>query len=814
VAGSLPAHVRVVVVGGGIAGCSVAYHLAKLGWRDVLLLERREISCGTTWHAAGLVGQLRATQNLTRLAKYGADLYERLEAETGQATGFRRPGSVSLARNPERMHELKRLASMARCFDVEVEVITPSEAGRRWPLMRTDDLVGALWLPRDGRTNPIDTTLALARGARQGGATILENTAVTAVCVEHGRVAGVKTPAGDVTCEVVVNCAGMWAREIGRMAGVTVPLHASEHFYIVTEPMAGVKPDLPVLRDTDGYIYVREEVGGLLMGGFEPVAKPWGMEGIPADFAFSLLPEDWEHFQVLMEQGIHRIPALETAPVRRHVNGPESFTPDGRYLLGEAPECRGFFVAAGFNSIGIASGAGAGRAVAEWIVGGEPPMDLWDVDIRRVAPFQANPRYLRDRTVEMVGALYALHWPYLQPATARGVRKSALHDRLASRGACFGAVMGWERANWFATPGMEPVYRYSYGRQNWFASSAEEHRAVREAVGLFDQSSFCKLRLEGPDALAVLQRLCANDVDVPPGRLVYTQMLNARGGIEADLTVTRLAADAFFIVTGAGAATHNTHWIASQIGDARAVLTDVTSGQAVLGVMGPRSRELLARLTDADLTSAAFAFLASREIWLASAPVRASRVTYVGELGWELYVPTELAAGVYDAVVAAGEDLGLRHAGYHAMDSLRIEKAYRSWGHDIGGEDTPLEAGLGFAVRLDKRAAFTGRDALLRRQGKPVTRRLAVFTLDDAEPLLYHDEPIWRDGALVGRITSGAYGHTVGRAVGLGWIECPDGVTEAFVESGRWEVEIACERVPARAQLSPPYDPKSLRVRA
>jgi 4-methylaminobutanoate oxidase (formaldehyde-forming) len=814
VAGSLPAHARVVVIGAGIAGCSVAYHLTKLGWRDVLLLERREISCGTTWHAAGLVGQLRATQNLTRLAKYGADLYERLEAETGQATGFRRPGSVSLARNAERMHELKRLASMARCFDVEVEVITPAEAGRRWPLMRTDDLVGALWLPRDGRTNPIDTTLALARGARQGGATILENTAVTGIRVEHGRVTGVKTAAGDVTCEVVVNCAGMWAREIGRMAGVTVPLHASEHFYIVTEPMAGVRPDLPVLRDTDGYIYVREEVGGLLMGGFEPVAKPWGMQGIPADFAFSLLPEDWEHFQVLMEQGIHRIPALETAPVRRHVNGPESFTPDGRYLLGEAPECRSFFVAAGFNSIGIASGAGAGRAVAEWIVGGAPPMDLWDVDIRRVAPFQANPRYLRDRTVEMVGALYALHWPYLQPATARGVRKSALHDRLARRGACFGVAMGWERANWYATNGMEPVYRYSYGRQNWFASSAEEHRAVREAVGLFDQSSFCKLRLEGPDALAVLQRLCANDVDVSPGRLVYTQMLNARGGIEADLTVTRLSAEAFFIVTGAAAATHNTHWIASHIGDARAVLTEVTSGQAVLGVMGPRSRELLARLTDADLSNTAFAFLTSREIWLGSAPVRAARVTYVGELGWELYVPTELAAGVYDAVVAAGEDLGLRHAGYHAMDSLRIEKAYRSWGHDIGGEDTPFEAGLGFAVRLDKRVPFTGRDALLAGQAKPFTRRLAVFVLDDPEPLLYHDESIWRDGALVGRIASGAYGHTLGRAVGLGWIACPDGVTEAFVASGRWEVEIACERVPARAQLTPPYDPKSLRVRA
>jgi 4-methylaminobutanoate oxidase (formaldehyde-forming) len=804
----------VVVIGGGIAGCSVAYHLTKLGWRDVLLLERRDISCGTTWHAAGLVGQLRATQNLTRLAKYGGDLYERLEAETGQATGFRRPGSLSLARNAERMHELKRLASMARCFDVDVDVVTPAEAGRRWPLIRTDDLVGALWLPRDGRTNPIDTTLALARGARQGGATVLENTAVTGIRVEKGRVAGVMTADGDVACEVVVNCAGMWAREVGRMAGVTVPLHASEHFYMVTEPMAGVTPDLPVLRDPDGYIYVREEVGGLLMGGFEPVAKPWGMGGIPGDFAFSLLPEDWEHFQVLMEQALIRIPALERAPVRRHVNGPESFTPDGRYLLGESPECRSFFVAAGFNSIGIASGAGAGRAVAEWIVGGEPPMDLWDVDIRRVAPFQGNPTYLRDRTVEMVGVLYAIHWPFQQPLTARGVRKSALHDRLAARGACFGAVMGWERANWYATPGMQAAYRYSYGRQNWFPCAAAEHRAVREAVGLFDQSSFCKLRLDGPDALAALQRLCANDVDVAPGRLVYTQMLNARGGIEADLTVTRLASDAFLVVTSASASTHNSHWIRRHLGEARAVLTDVTSSEAVLGVMGPRARALLARVTDADLSNAAFPFLSSQEIWLGSAPVRAARVTYVGELGWELYVPTEFAGAVYDAVVAAGDGLGLRHAGYHAMDSLRIEKAYRSWGHDVGCEDSPLEAGLGFAVRFDKRAAFTGRDALLAQREKPLARRLLVFVLDDAEPLLYHDEPIWRDGVLVGRIASGAYGHTLGRSIGLGWVSHPDGVTESFLTSGRWEIEIACERRGARAQIAPPYDPKSLRVRA
>ena len=811
---TLPTHARAVVIGGGIAGCSVAYHLTRLGWRDVLLLERRDISCGTTWHAAGLVGQLRPTHNLTRLARYGADLYERLEAETGQATGFRRPGSISVARTAERMHELKRLASMARCFGVDVEVITAAEAGRRWPLIRTDDLVGALWLPRDGRTNPIDTTLALARGARQGGATILENAAVTGIRVRDGRVAGVRTAGGDVTCEVVVNCAGMWAREVGRMAGVAVPLHASEHFYIVTEPVAGVAADLPVLRDTDGYIYVREEVGGLLMGGFEPVAKPWGMAGIPADFAFSLLPEDWEHFGVLMEQAIIRIPAMETAPVRRHVNGPESFTPDGRYLLGEAPECRGFFVAAGFNSIGIASGAGAGKAVAEWIVGDEPSMDLWDVDIRRVAPFQANPRYLRARTVEMVGAAYALHWPYLQPATARGVRRSVLYDRLAARGACFGVVAGWERANWYAAPGTEPVYRYSYGRQNWFPRAAEEHRAVREAVGLFDQSSFCKLRVDGPEALDLLQRLCANDVDVPAGRVVYTPLLNERGGIEADLTVTRLGADAFLVVTSTATATHDAAWIRRHLGDARAVVTDVTSALAVLGVMGPRSRALLGRLTDADLGNEAFPFLGSREIWLGAAPVRATRITYVGELGWELYVATEFAAGVYDAIAAAGDDLGLRHAGYHAMDSLRLEKAYRSWGHDLGPEDTPFEAGLGFAVRLDKRAPFLGREALLARREAPLRRRLLLFVLDDPEPLLYHDEPVWRDGELVGRITSGAYGHTIGRALGLGYVEHEAGVTDGFVEAGRWEIEIACERFPARAQLGAPYDPKSLRVRA
>jgi glycine cleavage system T protein len=811
--GSIPAHARAVVVGGGIVGCSVAYHLAKLGWRDVVLLERRQLSCGTTWHAAGLVGQLRSSHNLTRLASYGAVLYERLEAETGQATGFRRSGSISVARSAERLTELKRGASMARCFGVDVEVISPREAGRLWPLMRTDDLAGAVWIPRDGRTNPIDTTLALAKGARNAGATILENVTVTGINRTNGAATGVSTDQGDIVSDVVVNCAGMWGREVGRMAAVNVPLHASEHFYIVTEPLAGVTRDLPVLRDTDGYIYAREEVGGLLMGGFEPVAKPWAMDGIPTDFGFSLLPEDWEHFRVLMEQAIVRIPALETAPVRRHVNGPESFTPDNRYMLGEAPELRNFFVAAGFNSVGIASAAGAGKALAEWIVGGEPSMDLWDVDIRRFMPFQGNRRYLRERTTEVVGLLYAMHWPFRQPETARGVRRSVLHDRLAARGAGFGVVAGWERANWFSAAGVEPRYIYTYGRQNWFPGAAAEHRAVRESAGLFDQSSLAKFLLEGPDATATLQRLCANDVDVAAGRIVYTQMLNRRGGIECDVTVTRLTADAYLVITIAAAATHDADWIRRGIGDARVTLTDVTSAFAVLGVMGPRSREILSRLTNADLSNATFPFGTTREIEVGYATVRATRITYVGELGWELHVPTEFAMGVYDDVVAAGEDLGLRHAGYHAMDSLRLEKGYRSWGHDIGGDDTPLEAGLGFAVSF-KKSGFVGRDALLRQRETLLPRRLVMFTLDDPDPLLLGDEPIYRDGALVGRITSGAFGHTLGRSVGMGYVAHADGVDEAFLQAGRWELEIATERFPATAQLEPPYDPKSTRVRS
>ncbi|MGH7318579.1 MAG: GcvT family protein, partial [Candidatus Rokuibacteriota bacterium] len=619
----------------------------------------------------------------------------------------------------------------------------------------------------------------------------------------------------EVACEVVVNCAGMWAREVGRLAGVAVPLHASEHFYIVTDPISGITPDLPVLRDTDGSIYVREEVGGLLVGAFEPVAKPWGMEGIPADFGFSLLHEDWEHCQVFMEPALQRLPVLETARIRRQVNGPESFTPDNRYMLGEAPGLRRFFVAAGFNSVGIASAAGAGKALAEWIAAGEPTMDLWDVDVRRFASWQANPRYLHDRTVEVVGLLYAMHWPFRQVETARPVRRSVLHDRIAARGACFGVVAGWERPNWYATDGREPRYRYTYGRPDWLSCSAEEHRAVREAVGLFDQSSFAKFLLQGEDAERVLGRLCANDVAVPPGKIVYTAMLNDRGGVECDLTVTRLTEDSYFIVTSAAVAVHDFDWIRRNIvADTRAVLTDVTSAYAVLGVMGPRSRDLVGRLTDDDLSNAAFPFGTAREIHLGYATVRALRMTYVGELGWELYVPTEFAAGVYDAVVAAGESLGLRHAGYHAMDSLRMEKAYRSWGHDITGEDTPLEAGLDFAVAFDKPAAFVGRDALRRQRERPLRRRLAVFVLEDPEPVLFGDEPIYRDGVLVGRITSGAYGHTLGRAIGLGYVGHEAGVDRSVIETGTYELDIAGERVRAAASLQAPYDPKSTRPHA
>jgi 4-methylaminobutanoate oxidase (formaldehyde-forming) len=813
---SVPSDADIVIVGGGIVGVSLAYHLAKRGATNVLLLERGQLTCGTTWHAAGLVGQLRATLNLTRLAQYTAGLYANLEAETGQATGFKQTGSLAVAQTAARMEELARGASMARSFGLAVDILTPGDAKALWPLLNTEDLVGAVYLPKDGQTNPIDTTQALARGARSRGVRIIERCPVRAITTSGGRVTGVRCDTGEVRARVVVNCGGMWARDIGGWVDACVPVHAAEHFYIVTEPVPGLAPGAPILRDADACSYFKEDTGKLLVGWFEPKAKPWGMRGIPESFSFEQLPEDLEHIEPLLAASARRVPALESVGVQVFFNGPESFTPDDRYLLGETPEVAGLFVAAGFNSIGIQSAGGAGKVLADWIVDGHPPMDLWDVDIRRCAPFQRNKRYLHDRTVESLGLLYAMHWPFRQVESARGVRRSCLHDRLAGRGACFGEVAGFERANWFAPDGVAPEYHYSYGRQNWFEHSAREHVAVRERVGLFDQSSFAKFALVGADAEAVLNQICAADVAVPVGRIVYTQWLNERGGIEADLTVTREAEDRYLIVTACASQTRDFHWLRTHIpAHSRAVALDVSSGYAVLGIMGPRSRDLLSALTDADLGNEAFPFATSQVIDLGYARVRASRITYVGELGWELYIPTEFAQSVYEALIAAGAGCGLAHAGYHAMNSLRMEKAYRHWGHDIGDEDTPLEAGLGFTVGWSKPAGFLGRTALeeLRQQG--LRRRLVAFRLSADEPLLYHNEPIWRDGQIVGRITSGMYGHTLGRPLGLGYVANPGGTASPeWVAAGSYELEIAARRVPAEASLRPFYDPGGARIRA
>ncbi len=814
-ASELPHQARVVVIGGGVVGCSVAYHLTKRGWKDVLLLERRELTSGTTWHAAGLIGQLRATQNLTRLAVYTAELYAGLEKETGQATGFKQMGSLSIACDLERFEEMKRGASMAGNCGLEVHVLTPEQAKEKNPLLRIDDVVGAVFLPKDGQINPIDVTRALSIGARGGGARIVENCKVTDIKTAHGKVAGVSTSQGDVACEYIVNCAGMWAREVGRMAGVAVPLHAAEHFYVVTEPIPGLPRDLPVLREPGRCIYVKEDAGKLLVGCFEPVAKPWGMDGIPEDFAFGTLPDDMEHFQPHLESAMHRLPILEKSGLQTFFNGPESFTPDDRYHVGEAPELKNFFVGAGFNSIGIQSAGGAGRVLADWIVDGSAPMDLWDVDIRRVMDFQINKKYLRDRTVEGLGLLYAMHWPFRQVESARGVRKSALHDRLKALGACFGETAGWERANWYAPKGVKPEYEYSYGRQNWFAYSALEHKATREAVALFDQSSFAKILVQGRDAEAALNLVCCNDIAVAPGRIVYTQWLNDRGGIEADLTVTRLDEQSFLVATSGTSQRRDLNWLKRTLpGDATVTATDVTSGVATLGVMGPRSRALLQSLTPDDLSNAAFPFAASREIDLGYARVRATRITYVGELGWELYVPTEFVQGVFDSIMQAGPTFGLTLAGYHALNSLRIEKAYRHWGHDVGPDDDPIESGLGFCVAWDKKGGFIGREALLARKGKQPKKRLVQFVMASDQPLLYHNEPIWRDGKRVGYLSSGMFGHTLGRAVGLGFVHGDKECMQDFVLSGKYEIEVARERFAAKAFLKPAYDPASTRIKA
>ncbi len=811
---ALPDRCEVVVVGGGVIGVSVAYHLAEVGIQDVVLLERKELTSGTTWHAAGLVGQLRTSINMTQLARYTSQLYRGLEEETGQATGYRQCGSISIAATAERFEELKRSASMAKVFGLEVNVLSVGEIAEKYPLIQTDDLFGGIHIPSDGYANAVDITQALAKGAKRRGARIFTDTKVEAILRDGDEVTGVRTAEGEIRSKYVVICGGMWSRDLAASVGVNLPLHACEHYYVLFEGVAGLNPELPVLRDYDACTYYKYDAGKLLVGAFEPSAKPWGMDGISEGFCFDEIAGDFDHFEPVLHDAMKRLPALEQAGIQKFFCGPESFTPDVRYHLGEAPELKNCFVAAGLNSIGLQSAGGVGKVTAEWIRDGRPPVDLWEVDVRRNMPFQGNRQYLQSRVSESLGLLYATHYPFRQYETGRGVRKSAIHDRLAATGACHGEAFGWERPNWYAPAGVEPQYEYSYGRQNWFEHSAAEHRAVREGVALFDQSSFGKFRLEGRDAVTVLNRVCANNVDVAAGRVVYTQWLNERGGIEADLTVTRLSETAFMIVGGAETEVRDFYWLKRQIpDDAHCVLTNVTSSMGVLSIMGPRARDLMQSLTPADMSHAGFPFATSREIELGYAMVRASRITFVGELGWELYVPTELMQHAYDRIVEAGVAVGLAHAGYHALNSLRLEKAYRHWSHDITDEDSPLEAGLGFVVKFDKPGGFIGREALLAQQEQGVARHLVQLKLDDPEPLMYHNEPIWRGDEIVGHITSAAYGHTLGGAVGLGYVTAESGSPTDAVLGDAYEVEVACERFSAAVALRPLYDPENAKIR-
>jgi glycine cleavage system T protein len=808
----VPKSARAVVIGGGVSGCSVAYHLAKAGWTDIVLLERKQLTSGTTWHAAGLIGQLRGSANMTRLAKYSADLYVKLAAETGVETGMRQVGSISVALTEARHEELLRQATVARIFDVEVHEISPSEVKAKYPHLNVGDVVGAVALPLDGQCDPANIAMALAKGARMRGARIIEGVKVTRVTEQGRRVTGVDWEAdgevGHIAADVVINCGGMWGRDLAAQNNVTLPLHACEHFYLVTEPIDGLG-HLPVLRVPDECAYYKSDAGKMMLGAFEPKAKPWGMAGIPEDFCFDSLPEDFDHFQPILEAAMNRMPLFQTAGIHTFFNGPESFTPDDRYYLGEAPELGGYWIAAGYNSVGIAGSGGAGMALAHWITEGEAPFDLWEVDIRRAQPFQRNRRYLKERVTETLGLLYADHFPYRQVETARGVRRTPLHEHLKARGAVFGEVAGWERANWFARDGQEREYRYSWKRQNWFDNQRAEHLAVRNGVGLFDMSSFGKIRVEGRDACAFLNRVCGNDVDVATGRIVYTQMLNARGGIESDLTVTRLSETAFLLVVPGATLQRDLAWLRRHVGNAFATITDMTAAEAVLCVMGPKSRDLLSAVSPADFSNAGHPFGTARDIEIGMGLARAHRVTYVGELGWELYVSADQAAHVFEALEGAGK--GLTLCGIHTLDSCRIEKAYRHFGHDITDEDHVLEAGLGFAVKTAK-PDFIGRDAVLRKQDAGLDRRLMQFRLTDPEPLIYHNEAVVRDGRIVGPVTSGNYGHFLGGAIGLGYVPCR-GETAADLLASTYQIEIAGVRHAAVASLAPLYDPKSDRVR-
>ncbi len=814
---NLPSTAKAVIIGGGIVGCSTAYHLARLGWTDTVLLERKKLTSGTTFHAAGLVGQLRSSANITQLLGYSVDLYQRLEEETGLGTGWKMNGGLRLACNKERWSEVRRQATTARSFGLDMQLLTPAEALEIWPLMRVDDVVGAAFLPSDGQANPSDITQALAKGARMAGATIIEDTKVTDLEIDNGRIVAAITTRGRIECEKVICCAGQWSREFAARFGVNVPLASMQHQYMITDRIDGVDSNLPTLRDPDRLTYYKEEVGGLVMGGYEPNPEPWAVEGIPEDFHYTLLDSDLDHFEPMMELALGRVPALNNAGIKELINGPESFTPDGNFILGEAPELANFFVGAGFNAFGIAAGGGAGMALGEWVHKGEPPYDLWSVDIRRFGRPHFDTDWVRTRTMEAYGKHYTIAWPHEEHSSGRPCRKSPLYEKLEQQGACFGEKLGWERPNWFAdgAQGEEPEDHYSFGRQNWFEAVAREHRAVRERAVIFDQTSFAKFALKGPDAEASLSWIAANDIAKPPGSLTYTQMLDDNGGIQCDVTVARIADDEFYIVTGTGFATHDFDWIRRQIPDGlNAQLFDITSSNAVLSLMGPNARKVLQRVTRQDVSNGTFGFGAAKTISIAGCPVLALRVTYVGELGFELHLPVEYAVSVYDALMAAGQDLGLTNAGYRAIESCRLEKGYRAWSSDIGPDHTPLEAGLGWAVKMHKNIDFKGRAAIARQQQKGVTKLLACFTVDNAEIVLPGRETIYRNGKHAGWLTSGGFGHTIGKSIGYGYVRNSAGVDRDYVLSGDYELEVATERVACKVHMSPLYDPKMARIKA
>lgn len=812
---ALPSHAQIVIIGGGIIGCSTAYHLAKDHKADVVLLEMGQLTSGSTWHAAGLVGQLRSSASITRVLKYSVELYKGLEAETGLATGWKMTGCLRLATNEDRWTEFKRTATTAKSFGMDMHLISADEVKKMWPLMETSDLIGASWLPTDGQASPSDITQSLAKGARMHGAKLFENVRVTGFDMKDGVITAVKTDQGDIACEKVVNCAGQWARQVGAMAGINVPLQPVKHQYIITEKVPGLALDAPTIRDPDRRTYFKEEVGGLVMGGYEPNPQGWTTGDVPNDWGFRLFDDDFDHFEQHMVQAIERVPALENVGVKQMINGPESFTPDGNFILGAAPECKNMFVGAGFNAFGIASGGGAGWVLAQWVVDGEAPLDLWVVDIRRFSGLHRDRQWVCDRTLEAYGKHYTVAFPHEEYESGRPRLVSPLYERLKNHGAVFGSKLGWERPNWFAGEGRQGHDVYSMGRQNWFEAVGEEHKHVREAVGVFDQSSFAKFELSGPDAGRALDWICANDVAKPVGRLTYTQLLNTRGGIEADLTVARLADDKFYIVTGTGFRTHDFGWIEDHLPKgSRVTFADVTEEFGTLSLMGPKARDVLEKVTDADVSNASFPFGHVREIEIAGHTVRALRVTYVGELGWELHVPIAATGDVFDALMAAGKPHGIRPTGYRAIESLRLEKGYRAWGSDITPNDTPLEAGFGWAVKLKKDTDFVGRKALVERQGQPLSKSLCCFTVDDPSIVLLGRETILRDGEPVGYLTSGGYGYTIGKNIGYGYVRNATGLDDAWLKAGRYELVVAMEKVAADIHLGPLYDPGMQRIKA